>query len=492
MNLIFASDEIDLSKPIKEDSTLTDLDFDPILDSMADGNRNIREICKMIFENINTDRSTVELRQTIVMDAMSNLEKFQQMAKIASDTVKVIKEHIFWMHSGKPSIEIFESRMILSTFLDALPKIMQLLGSIRNGKCSEIFKKYVDEFINTFNEKWLNGAREIISVSDFSNFLAASVSLDWDLSFRDISLFKSGKKRLIGFGTKTRKWTLPQTCESCGEELESFRDAITGEVASILRIIVSFVHRKMLQMSREFSFYVGCVNFINRMNNLGISLTFPNIIDGKLPEIEFTDLVEASLALRSGKRPVPNSLERPGAITFIVTGPNSGGKTVFLRSVGQAQILAQSGLPVPATMYRSTIFNHVFAYFSKYEKFEDQKGRFEKELLDLQEIVSNLTCKDLVILDEPLASTNQYDGAMIMKEVIRSFENGLIVTLISTHFYHLVLWTRESKNYRRVLMTAERLSDGQRTFKIKQAPDAQGSSWAADVWERIIADDRVN
>lgn len=489
MNLLFASDEIDISKPIKhKNGTLADLDFDPILDAMAEGDGNVREICKSILEDLNTDHGTVELRQAIVKDAMSNSGQFREIAKIASDTVKAIKERIFWMGSGTPSIEIFESRRVLSIFMASLAKIIQQLKSIENGKSSEIFKKYADEFMSTFNEGWIKDVREIIDITDFSDSLAASIGLGWDLSFENIVLLKSGKKnRLIRFGTKTRKVILPPNCESCAEELRSFRDAITSEVAVILKEAASFVYQKILLMSREFSFYVGCVNFINSMNRVGIKLTFPTITDGKLPEITFTDLVEASLALRSGKPPVPNSLGSPGALTFIVTGPNSGGKSVFLRSVGQAQILAQSGLPVPAARYRCTMFNRVFAYFSKDEKQGDQKGRFEKELSDLQEIVSNLTGSDLVILDEPLASTNQYDGAMIMREVIGSSEEGLIVTFTSTHFHYLASWISESHSDRRVLMAAERLADGQRTFRIRQIPAAQGTSWAADVWKKIMA-----
>ncbi|MGC8609000.1 MAG: hypothetical protein ACP5UV_03910 [Thermoplasmata archaeon] len=94
-------------------------------------------------------------------------------------------------------------------------------------------------------------------------------------------------------------------------------------------------------------------------------------------------------------------------------------------------------------------------------------------------------------MNEPLASTNQYDGSMIMREVIESSENGSITTFISAHFYHFASCISESHNDRRSLFTAERLSDGRRTFKIKPVPAGEGNSWAEDVWNRIMNSDQV-
>ncbi len=487
MNILYADSERNLEEPDKVAvKTFEDLDFNPILDVMAGGDRDIRETCRKVMMHGRTDLDTIKLRQAVMKDATENEDQFRSLASLTTEIEKSIRKRMFWTDSDRPGILVYEGRFIISSFIDYISKIRPLFDYLLGRKISKQMQEYIKDFNEKYNDQWVKKTKGIIERTDFDHRLYAYMGTEWDLSINQVKLLNhQGKGRPLKLLTKSRKWTLPGSCEGCGQEFSSFRETIIREVAGMVHELASSIYLKVCRMRDEFLFYAGAVNLIKKIRELGAPLTFPVIGKEESPSLKFDDLVETSLMLRSGKIPISNSLDSAGRITFVISGPNSGGKSVFARSIGQALILFQSGLPVPATYFRSTVFNCLHAYFSKAEQQEIGRGRYEGELSNIQNIVTSLNRKDIIILNEPLASTNQYDGAMIMREVIQSFEKGDIMTFATTHFYHLASWASESDQKRRTLLLAEHLQDGQRTFRIKEAQKALNTSWALDVWKKM-------
>ncbi len=167
--------------------------------------------------------------------------------------------------------------------------------------------------------------------------------------------------------------------------------------------------------------------------------------DAVLPEIYMNErhtLVASAarnpLLARSRPDYVPNDITLDNnKRLLIVTGPNSGGKTAYCKTVVQIQLLAQAGAYVPATQARVVPAEHIFYQVPDPGQLEEGMGRFAHELKQTREIFFNSSARSLVILDE-LAEGTTFEEKMTLSEyVLKGFYELGATTLLVTHNHEL-------------------------------------------------------
>src|SRR5581483_7771277 len=135
----------------------------------------------------------------------------------------------------------------------------------------------------------------------------------------------------------------------------------------------------------------------------------------------------ASLALRNARHPllerklkssnrpvVPVSVELEGERReMIITGPNTGGKTVALKTVGLLVLMAQSGIPVPADRAELSVFDAVLADIGDYQSIEQNLSTFSAHVTNIDFISRTATPRSLVLLDELGSATDPEEGAAV-------------------------------------------------------------------------------
>lgn len=129
---------------------------------------------------------------------------------------------------------------------------------------------------------------------------------------------------------------------------------------------------------------------------------------------------------------------------FILTGPNNGGKSVFLSSVGLAQVLAELGMLVPAKRIEISPVDRLFVHFPKYSNSE-KMGRLEDECVRIKEIFKNLNAESLCLFDETFSSTDSEEGCQIAFEILRAVESLGARALFGTHFHNIVRRIEDEK-----------------------------------------------
>src|SRR5450755_815700 len=131
---------------------------------------------------------------------------------------------------------------------------------------------------------------------------------------------------------------------------------------------------------------------------------------------------------------VPISLELEGARRqLIITGPNTGGKTVTLKTVGLLALMAQSGIPVPADRAELPVFDAVLADIGDYQSIEQNLSTFSAHVTNIDFISRTATAQSLVLLDELGSATDPEEGAALAVAIAEHFRRIGCITVISTH-----------------------------------------------------------
>jgi DNA mismatch repair protein MutS2 len=144
-------------------------------------------------------------------------------------------------------------------------------------------------------------------------------------------------------------------------------------------------------------------------------------------------LLERNLKAKGGQV-VPISIELEGErLELVITGPNTGGKTVALKTVGLLALMAQSGIPVPADRAELPMFDSVLADIGDYQSIEQNLSTFSAHVTNIDFVSRIATAKSLVLLDELGSATDPEEGAALAVAIAEHFRRIGCITVISTH-----------------------------------------------------------
>jgi DNA mismatch repair protein MutS2 len=149
----------------------------------------------------------------------------------------------------------------------------------------------------------------------------------------------------------------------------------------------------------------------------------------------------ADVMRRRHKKVVPISLELTRERrTLLISGPNTGGKTVTLKTAGLLSLMAQSGLPVPAAEAEFPVFEQVLADIGDYQSIQENLSTFSAHVSNIREMALDVTPDSLVLLDELGAATDPEEGGALGVAIVEHFRTAGAFTLVSTHLMALKIY----------------------------------------------------
>jgi len=151
-------------------------------------------------------------------------------------------------------------------------------------------------------------------------------------------------------------------------------------------------------------------------------------------------LLERNLKLKNATV-VPVTVELEGnRRQLVITGPNTGGKTVTLKTIGLLALMAQSGIPVPADRAEMPVFDAVLADIGDYQSIEQNLSTFSAHVTNIDFISRTSTAESLVLLDELGSATDPEEGAALAVAIAGHFGRIGCMTVISTHHTSLKVY----------------------------------------------------
>lgn len=203
----------------------------------------------------------------------------------------------------------------------------------------------------------------------------------------------------------------------------------------------------LVNLRRDLSFYLGGVHLVERLRAAGLPMCRPELAPVEARVCEAEDAFNLNLALHFGRsgddhdlvaRIVRNDVQLgPAGRIVILTGPNQGGKTTYLQTIGLLHVLAQAGLYVPARRARISPVDGIYTHYPLGEQSERGTGRFGDEARRLGEIFARATGDSLVLLNESLSSTSAGESLYLAQDLVRILRLMGTRAVFATHLHEL-------------------------------------------------------
>ena len=221
---------------------------------------------------------------------------------------------------------------------------------------------------------------------------------------------------------------------------------LNNEIAN-LKIEENLEIEKILQnLSKLFYPYVEeikkDINYISKLDFIFAKAKYSRNINGITPLINDNKeikLINAKHPLLDQHTAVPISLELGTDFnTLVITGPNTGGKTVTLKTIGLLTAMACSGLNIPAQDKTSLyVFDKIFADIGDDQSISDSLSTFSSHMKNIVDIVNNSTSESLILVDELGSGTDPIEGASLAISILDYFKNNNSLTVATTHYQEL-------------------------------------------------------
>ena len=209
-----------------------------------------------------------------------------------------------------------------------------------------------------------------------------------------------------------------------------------GENTGPILAAVEVLSELELQFAKaRFAEEYNCVPVVLSEHSSGDGLPRPSMSsEARLVLIEARHpLLEHNLKAK-GQNVVPTTVElESDARELVITGPNTGGKTVVLKTVGLLALMAQSGIPVPADRAELPVFDAVLADIGDYQSIEQNLSTFSAHVTNIDFISRTATAQSLALLDELGSATDPEEGAALAVAIAERFRHIGCVAIISTH-----------------------------------------------------------
>jgi len=490
--LMFKEKKFDSKESLPQylEDLVSDLGLDVIFEAASNKDEFTYKVIKTGILLSLKDKEEIIYRQNVLKDCINNKETVKAMYELSIEAIKKEKESLFGIFIKHPDSIVYSSRQVLEDFFDILKKLKNIILESESNFKSQGFQLFFSRIKAKLSDEYLDRVDLILKHLRFEDgiLITSKINMSAKPSFFRIMYPKREKQSFIKSFLKSKNaYTIyiPERDEGGFRALSELKNNALSKIANILANTVYYLLDFFNQLKVELTFYIACTELYDKLQKIGISLCFPVIYSQDKRVLSFEDLSESSLALVKKGPVVSNSLCINNIDLILTTGANMGGKTTFLRSIGQACLFSQCGMFVAAKSFEYSLSNGVFTHFKRQEDKTLKSGKFDEELKRLNNIVNYLKPNALVLFNESFSSTNDHEASIIAKYITEGLIEKKIRIFFVTHLWEFAsLISKE--NYNNVMfLKAQRNLDGTRTFKIVESKP-QSKSYAEDLFKKIF------
>lgn len=411
---------------------------------------------EFLFE-LCTDPATIRYRQEVLADAVASSELrklFAQLQPMLHELAYFTKtrteqssplQQAVWRLG---ELETYAACLTALAEAAALPGVrsagLRALGDhVRERRQDEVYRRLEAE-LPALRGGLKRRASVTVGINLDSQLRPAEAALlrVHDRKFEDTPLLT----RLFGVSNPFRPLTRVHRTSAMTPllgELDRVLGAVARPLAKALGQFVQLQVRDVLPLEQEIRFYLGGARLALALRERGLPTCVPALAPADERRSQASELYDVSLALSGAaeepaRTVVRNDLDAgdDGRIA-ILTGPNQGGKTTFVRAVGVMHVLAQAGLPVAARTAAISPADRVITHFPSEEGGAVEGGRLAEEARRLGAVFGDASERSLVLLNESLSSTSPSESLYLAEDVVRALRLLGARAIFATHLHEL-------------------------------------------------------
>ena len=475
-----------------------DLALQTLIDAMAAGDGTIARVAGRVLLDPLTDLDAIRYRQRVLRACLERPAVPRALYAIAVRTLERRKK-VYWGLVRRTDAIVHHGIELINLYYHAFRELRGIADAQREHLGGDGLGDFLARLRRDLDDAFLAESSGHLKALRFRAGVQLSARLGPGNAGCDYVLERPALARppatarladwwraLIGRQPHVYTYRLPPHEDTGIRALSQIQARGLGRTANAIAQACEDLLWFFRQLRGELAFYVGCINLHERFGTIGAPICFPEPLASAADVRSASDLHDASLALTVDNPVVGNDVAADGADLIVITGANQGGKTTFLRSVGSAQLMMQSGMFVPARTFRSSVTAGLFTHFTREEDAAMRRGRLDDELARLDDIVSAVRPGATLLLNESFASTNAREGSELASGIVRALTEAGVRVLFVTH---LTRFARELFDERRagtLFLHAERRPDGTRTFRMIEGPPA-GTSHGSDLYPSALA-----
>lgn len=470
---------------------IADLDLARIFDAMASGDGFVRDVVERTVMLSLEEPRVIRYRQAIMQDALSNPNAIRRLYRLSCEALERRKRHFFFGVTTRfPSSILHESAELLTTMTEMLRELKAEIGRDREVFEAPGLIEFAAMLDRDLSEEYLATLEQYLADLRRRDNVVLRAWLGQGLKSADYTLLKRTKPegwmdRLLGRGPARYTFQIPERDQGGISALAEIRDRGINEVANTLAQSVEHVLGFFQQLKTELGFYIGGINLADWLGERGYSRCMPDLADSTAWTLSFHGLRDLGLALTTDRVVVGNDFDGRDLSLMIITGANQGGKSTFLRSLGQAQLMLQAGLFVAAEHFCASIMTGIASHFAREEDPTMERGKFEEELGRMSRLVGATRPGALMLWNESFQATNEREGSDVAQEVTKALVDSGVRIAFVTHLNAYAEALFEENRTDRAFLRAERLNDGTRTYRIVPGTPTE-TSFGIDLYRQIF------
>ncbi|MGI6509263.1 MAG: endonuclease MutS2 [Erysipelotrichaceae bacterium] len=237
--------------------------------------------------------------------------------------------------------------------------------------------------------------------------------------------------------------------------------------------------------------YLANVNTLGLLDAIFAKAQWAKEVDATVGEISSVDLIlkKARHPLIDPAKVVANDYRIISPVkTVLITGPNTGGKTVSLKVIGLFSVMFLSAMPLPAREAQIPVFDNIFYDIGDGQSINADLSSFSSHISNISSICKKVTTRSLVILDELGGSTDPNEGQAFASAVLEYFRRKNIYVVATTHFSKLKAYAKQHDN---IMLSSVEFDQNNLKPTFKYIENSIGSSNAIETAKRFGINDEI-
>ncbi|MEU6479194.1 hypothetical protein ABZ858_20355 [Streptomyces sp. NPDC047017] len=481
----------DAEPPRQEDDLVRDLDLDTLYAAMAGGDAFLHECARRVLMSPLTDPEAIRYRQDVLADCLDRPDPVRDLYALATEAV-TRERKILGSFIRSPESSLSRSIDVMDLFVEMLRRLRRLGDAHGAEFRSDGFTRFFAMLAGELGDDYFAVVHDHLERLRFKGGVLVSARLTTGCKGTGHVLREPPHKRgwrdlFASSGPAAYTYHLPERDEAGAKALGELRGRGLDLAADALARSCDHILSFFAMLRAELAFYVGCLDLREALAAKDAPVCRPSPAAPGAPVLTCRGLYDVGLALRGDRPVVGSDVDADGATLLVVTGANEGGKSTFLRGLGLAHLMAQSGMFVTAGSFAADPRDQVFTHFRREEDADMVSGKLDEELARMNRIADRLTARSIVLFNESFAATDEREGAEINRQVLRALTEAGVKAVCVTHLYELArsLYASPAHHSGTVFLRAERTPDGRRTHRlVTGAP--QPTSHGADLYEQVF------